>query len=267
MNIETMYHRQVAVLKDGREGHENTLVMKVITASGCCLQFQNRAADIAVRAGVTSTGVILYCVTDIAKVCELPANQVKYLMDKAHGEKKRFLPPGRGCRASACIEYDALSRVLRSVTTGTLINTLLIWLANTVHPYLQDWLETQGDDASCFELDSKCMCVEEVKPKRKYTRRKASEDVAVAEAVDVAEASSDDESEEPSTSGQQAFSWFTSSNTSNSSWIKKEDELQEKSKVESSELEARVSELENELSELKEFVSKLKASMAAVLNM
>ena len=262
MNTD-MYHRQVAVLKDGREGHENTLVMKVITASGCCLQFQNRAADIAVRVGVTSTGVILYCVADIAKVCELPANQVRYLMDKAHGEKKRFLPPGRGCRASACIEYEALSKVLRSVTTGTLINTLLIWLANTVHPYMQDWLETQGDDASCFELDSKCMCVGEVKPKRKYTRRNPSEDFVSTESVDTADASSNEHAE-PATSGQQAFSWFTSSNTSNSSWIKKEDELQEKGKVESSALEARVSELEKEVAELKEFVGKLKAAAAAI---
>lgn len=262
MNTETMYHRQVAVLKDGREGNDNTIVNKVITASGCCLQFQNRAVDITVRAGVTSTGVILYCVTDLARVCELPANQVKFLMDKAHSEKKRFLPPGRGCRASACIEYDALSKVLRSVTTGTLINTLLLWLANTVHPYLQDWLETQGDDASCFELDSKCMCVEEVKPKRKYTRRKAFEDVAPVESVDTADVSSD-ELEEPAHSGQQAFSWFTSSNTSNSSWIKK-DEIPAKRKVESSALEDRISELEKEVAELKEFVGKLKAAAAAI---
>jgi hypothetical protein len=187
-------------------------------------------------------------------------------MDKAYSEKKRFLPPGRGCRASACIEYDNASKVLRSVTTGTLINTLLMWLANTVHPYMQDWLETQGDDASCFELDSRCSCEESIKPKRKYTRRKASEELVIAESVDTVDVSVE-ESEAPSTQGQQAFSWFTSSSTANSSWMKKEDELQEKSKVESSELEARVSELENELSELKEFVSKLKASMAAVLNM
>ena len=257
-----MYHRQVAVLTDGREGNDNTVVTKVITASGCCLQFNNRAVDITIRAGVTSDGVILYCITDIAKVCELPANQVRYLMDKAYSEKKRFLPPGRGCRASACIEYDVLSKVLRSVTTGTLINTLLIWLANTVHPYLQDWWDQQGDDTSCFELDSRCSCEEAVKPKRKYTHRKPSEDVAVAEATDVADASTD-ELEEPATSGQQAFSWFTSSNTSNSSWIKK-DEIPVKSKVESSALEARVSELEKEVAELKEFIGKLKAAAAAI---
>lgn len=261
MNTD-MYHRQVAVLKDGREGNENTLVTKLITASGCCLQFNNRAADITIRAGVTSTGVILYCIADLARVCELPANQVRFLMDKAHGEKKRFLPPGRGCRASACIEYDNASKVLRSVTTGTLINTLLLWLANTVHPYMQDWLETQGDDVSCFELDSKCMCVEEIKPKRKYTRRKVSEATSI-ESVAIADVSSD-EPEVPITQGQQAFSWFTSSNTSNSSWMKKEDEIPTKSKVESSALEDRVSELEKEVAELKEFVGKLKAAAAAI---
>lgn len=263
MNTD-MYHRQVAILKDGREGNENTLVNKIITASGCCLQFNNRAVDITVRAGVTSTGVILYCVTDLARVCELPANQVKFLMDKAHSEKKRFLPPGRGCRASACIEYDNASKVLRSVTTGTLINTLLMWLANTVHPYMQDWLETQGDDASCFELDSKCMCVEEVKPKRKYTRRKASEDVASVVEAATSEDVSSDEHEEPATVGQQAFSWFTSSNTSNSSWMKKEDEIPTKSKAESSAMEDRISELEKEVAELKEFIGKLKAAAAAI---
>ena len=263
METISAFHRQVAVLKDGREGNDNTIVNKVITASGCCLQFTNRALDISIRAGVSSAGAILYSIADIAKICELPANQVRYLMDKAHGEKKRFLPPGRGCRASACIEYANASKVLRAVTTGTLINTLLIWLANTVHPYLQDWLETQGDDASCFELDSKCMCVEEVKPKRKYTRRKTSEDVAVSESVDTADASSDDEPEDTATGGQQAFSWFTSSNTSNSSWIKK-DEMPVKSKVESSALEARVSELEKEVAELKEFIGKLKAAAAAI---
>lgn len=262
MNTD-MYHRQVAVLKDGREGNENTLVTKLITASGCCLQFNNRAVDITVRAGVTSTGVILYCVADLARVCELPANQVRFLMDKAYSEKKRFLPPGRGCRASACIEYDNASKVLRSVTTGTLINTLLMWMASTVHPYMQDWLETQGDDASCFELDSRCSCEEVVKPKRKYTRRKASEEVVSAESVDTADASSD-EIEEPATGGQQAFSWFTASSTANSSWIKKEDEIPEKSKVESSALEDRISELEKEVAELKEFVGKLKAAAAAI---
>ena len=39
MNTENMYHRQVAVLTDGRDGNDNTVVTKVITASGCCLQF------------------------------------------------------------------------------------------------------------------------------------------------------------------------------------------------------------------------------------
>lgn len=264
MNTANMYHRQVAILKDGREGNDNTVVTKVLTASGCCLQFENRALDITVRAGVSSDGAILYCVTDIAKICELPSNQVRLLMEKTHGVKMKFLPPGRGCKSAACLKYEALSKVLRAVTTGTLIPTLLIWIANTVHPYLQDWRDQQGDDTSCFELDSKCMCAE-VKPKRKYTRRKASEDVAPVEAVDVTDVSSD-EIEDPATGGQQAFSWFTASSTANSSWIKKEAEIPEKSKVESSVLEARVAELEKELAELKEFVGKLKASMSAVLS-
>lgn len=260
---DTILHTQVAVLKDGRENNENTIVNKVITGRGCYLQFVNRAMDISLRAGVDSAGAILYCIADVSKICELPANQTQLLVDRKYAEKRQFLPAGRGCRPSYCIQYDDLRVGLLKITTGTLMNTLLIWLANTVHPYLQDWLETQGDDASCFELDSKCPCEEPVKPKRKYTRRKDSEAVASAESSAAADTSSD-EREEPATSGQQAFSWFTSSNTSNSSWIKKEDELQEKGKVESSAMEDRISELEKEVAELKEFVGKLKAAAAAI---
>lgn len=263
--METTLHKQVAILKDGREGNENTLVTKIITGRGCYLQFVNRAMDISIRAGVDSAGSILYCIADVSKICELPANQTQLLLDRKYAEKRQFLPAGRGCRPSYCIQYDDLRAGLLKITTGTLMNTLLIWLAKAVHPYLQDWLETQGDDASCFELDSRCPCEEPVKPKRKYTRRKASEAVASAESVDTVDVSSD-ELEEPETNGQQAFSWFTASSTANSSWIKK-DEIPKKRKIESSSLETRVAELEKELAELKEFVGKVKASMAAVLNM
>lgn len=259
----TALHKQVAVLKDGREDNENTIVNKVITGRGCYLQFVNRAMDISLRAGVDSTGAILYCIADVSKICELPANQTQLLIDRKYAEKRQFLPAGRGCRPSYCIQYEDLRVGLLKITTGTLMNTLLIWLANTVHPYLQDWLETQGDDASCFELDSKCPCDEQpAKPKRKYTRRKDSESVSYAESVDTADVSSD-ESEEPKTNGQQAFSWFTASSTANSSWIKK-DESPKKSKVESSSLETRVAELEKEIAELKEFVGKLKAAASAI---
>lgn len=261
----TALHKQVAVLKDGREDNENTIVNKVITGRGCYLQFVNRAMDISLRAGVDSTGAILYCIADVSKICELPANQTQLLIDRKYAEKRQFLPAGRGCRPSYCIQYEDLRVGLLKITTGTLMNTLLIWLAKSVHPYLQDWLETQGDDASCFELDSRCPCEEAAKPKRKYTRRKASENVAPAESVGTVDVSSD-EPEEADTSGQQAFSWFTNSSTANSSWIKK-DEIPEKRKVESSSLETRVVELEKELADLKEFVGKVKASMAAVLSM
>lgn len=261
---DTILHTQVAVLKDGREGNENTIVNKVITGRGCYLQFVNRAMDISIRAGVDSTGAILYCIADVSKICELPANQTQLLLDRKYAEKRQFLPAGRGCRPSYCIQYDDLRTGLLKITTGTLMNTLLIWLAKAVHPYLQDWLETQGDDAECYILDSKCPCDEPVKPKRKYTRRKASEDISAASTA-VSDVSSD-ENEEPKSNGQQAFSWFTASSTANSSWIKKDD-IPKKSKVESSSLETRVAELEKEIAELKEFVGKVKASMAAVLNM
>lgn len=262
MNTENMYHRQVAVLTDGREGNDNTVVNKVITGRGCYLQFVNRAMDISIRAGVDSAGAILYCIADVSKICELPANQTQLLVDRKYAEKRQFLPAGRGCRPSYCIQYEDLRAGLLKITTGTLMNTLLIWLAKSVHPYLQDWLETQGDDASCFELDSKCTCEEPVKPKRKYTRRKASEDVAPAESVNTVDVSSD-EHEETEDKGQQAFSWFTASSTANSSW-KKKDEIPEKRKVESSSLETRVAALEKEIAELKEFVGKLKAAAAAI---
>lgn len=259
---DTILHTQVAVLKDGRENNENTIVNKVVTARGCYLQFVNRAMDISLRAGVDSAGAILYCIADVSKICELPANQTQLLLDRKYAEKRQFLPAGRGCRPSYCIQYDDLRVGLLKITTGTLMNTLLIWLAKSVHPYLQDWLETQGDDASCFELDSKCTCEEPVKPKRKYTRRKASEAVASAESVATADVASD-ELEEADASGQQAFSWFMNSSTANSSWIKK-DEIPEKRKVESSSLETRVAALEKEIAELKEFVGKLKAAAAAI---
>lgn len=260
---DTILHTQVAVLKDGREGNENTIVNKVITGRGCYLQFINRAMDISLRAGVDSAGAILYCIADVSKICELPANQTQLLLDRKYDEKRQFLPAGRGCRPSYCIQYDDLRAGLLKITTGTLMNTLLIWLAKSVHPYLQDWLETQGDDAECYILDSKCPCEEPVKPKRKYTRRKTSEVVVAAESVDTVDVSPDEHGD-ADTSGQQAFSWFTSSNTSNSSWIKKKDEIPEKRKVESSSLETRVAELEKEIAELKEFVGKLKAAAAAI---
>lgn len=253
----TTLHKQVAVLTDGRDGNDNTVVTKVITGRGCYLQFINRAMDISLRAGVDSAGAILYCIADVSKICELPANQTQILVDRKYAEKRQFLPAGRGCRPSYCIQYEDLRTGLLKITTGTLMNTLLVWLAKSVHPYLQDWLETQGDDASCFELDSRCPCEEPVKPKRKYTRRK-QEVVAPVEASAAVQENTDD-------TGQQAFSWFTSSNTSNSSWLRK-DKDQPKEKPASSDLERRVAELEREVSELKEFVEKTKAAMAALLN-
>ena len=254
---DTILHKQVAVLKDGREGNENTVVNKVITGRGCYLQFINRAMDISIRAGVDSAGAILYCIADVSKICELPANQTQLLVDRKYAEKRQFLPAGRGCRPSYCIQYDDLRVGLLKITTGTLMNTLLIWLANTVHPYLQDWLETQGDDAACFELDSKCPCEETVKPKRKYTRRQQ-------EVVETVEASVDAQ-ENTSDTGQQAFSWFTSSSTSNSSWLRKQEDQPNENPADS-DLERRVAELEKEVSELKEFVEKTRAAMAALLN-
>lgn len=151
------YHEQVAVIGDYADRLMNTVVTKVITAEGCCLQFRNEAYDFVVRAGVTPSKEVVYDVKDILDCCRMyntAAGKDMLSMGKC-GTLYKMAPPGRGVCGKKVIRHEKCLTHLSKARTGTAIGTMIGWLNGTVYPFMKDWVDTEGGGVDVWLLDHK----------------------------------------------------------------------------------------------------------------